>query len=250
MARRRFFVDSIRNNMAELVGEDAQHLARVLRAEIGQCFELSDNRQVWLAEISEVAKDRVGFRILEPIEVPEAPVRITLVAALFKFDRFEWMVEKATELGVEAVVPVESARSEKGLFEAARKRAERWRKIARESSQQSRRARMPEIRQPARFGEIVGQIPGFRLFLDEAPAALPLWAALPLNRSHSESIHVLVGPEGGWTEAEREKALACGWAPVSLGPRILRAETAAIAALAVLGNLWSAAVMEFKTQTV
>lgn len=250
MARRRFFVDTIRNNMAELVGEDAQHLAKALRAEAGQRFELSDNRQVWLAEISRVAKDRVEFRILEPLESPEALVRITLVAALFKFDRFEWMVEKATELGVEAVVPVESARSEKGLFEAARKRAERWRKIARESSQQSRRVRMPEIRQPARFAEIVGQVPGFRLFLDEAPAVQPLWTALPVNRSNPESIHVLVGPEGGWTEAERERALARGWAPVSLGPRILRAETAAIAALAVLSNLWSAAVLEVKTQTV
>ena len=140
MARRRFFVGEISEGKAELEAEEAHHLVRVLRAEVGQRYEISDNRSVWLAEITEVAAKRVVFRVVEPVESRELPVRVALFASLIKFDRFEWMVEKATELGVAAIVPVAAERSDKGLFEAARKRVERWRRIARESSQQSRRA--------------------------------------------------------------------------------------------------------------
>src|SRR6266849_6284400 len=121
MARRRFFVETIRDGAAELTGEDAQHLARVLRAEVGQRFELSDNRAAWLAEIREIRKDRISFQVLELVESAEAPVNALLIASLIKFDRFEWMVEKGTELGVAAILPAAADRSEKGLLEAARK---------------------------------------------------------------------------------------------------------------------------------
>ena len=97
------------------------------------------------------------FRVVEPLDAgPELPP-IVIVAALIKFDRFEWMIEKVTELGVKAVVPVEAARSEAGLFKAAVKRVERWRKIARESSQQARRVRVPEIRDAIRLAEALRQ---------------------------------------------------------------------------------------------
>src|SRR5438105_5359652 len=151
VARRRFFVDAIRAGVAELRGEEARHLTRVLRVEPGQRFEISDNRQAWLAEIAEARGERVVFRAIEPIASTPPPVRVTLCAALVKFDRFEWIVEKATELGVERIVPVETARCEKGLFAASPKRAERWMRIARESSQQSRRVRAPEIGPAVRF---------------------------------------------------------------------------------------------------
>src|SRR5690349_17513230 len=141
MARRRFFVDEVRGGSAELRGDDARHLARVLRAETGQKYEISDGGSAWLAEIAEARGDRVVFRVVEPVESPEIPVRITLLPALVKFDRFEWIVEKATELGVERIVPVEAARSEKGLLAASHKRTERWARIAHEASQQSRRLR-------------------------------------------------------------------------------------------------------------
>ena len=153
MARRRFFVESILGGTAELRGEEARHLTRVLRVETGQRFEISDNRTAWLAEVSEARGDRVVFRVIEPVESPAAPVRITLIAAIVKFDRFEWIVEKATELGVERILPMEAARTEKGLLDASQKRAERWRRIARESSQQARRATVPEILPSARFGD-------------------------------------------------------------------------------------------------
>jgi 16S rRNA (uracil1498-N3)-methyltransferase len=237
MARRRFFVDAIRGGAAELRGEEARHLTRVLRAEPGQRYEITDSQRAWLAEITEARGDRVVFRVIEPAPSPEVPVRVTLACALIKFERLEWMIEKVTELGVERIVPFEAARSEKGLAAAARKRAERWRRIAKESSQQSRRLRSPEILPAAAFEAALAEPGDYRYLLDEAGAA-PLARMLPAGRSSSASAAVLIGPEGGWTEKERGLALTAGWAPVSLGPQILRAETAAMAAAAILVNAW------------
>src|SRR6185312_988911 len=139
MARRRFFVPEIRRGIAELTGPAAEHLVRVLRAQPGQVYELSDNRDVYLAEIETAHKSAVSFRIIDKIEPPPAAVQVTLIAALIKFDRLEWLIEKATELGVCAIQPFEAARSERGLARAASKRLARWERIAVEASQQSRR---------------------------------------------------------------------------------------------------------------
>jgi 16S rRNA (uracil1498-N3)-methyltransferase len=237
MARRRFFVDEVRDGSASLAGEDARHLGQVLRAEPGQVCELSDNRSVYLAEIETVRKDGVRFRILEELPAEEPPLRIALFLALIKFERFEWAVEKATELGAAAIVPVETARSEKGLERAAVKRVERWRRIARESSQQSRRVRLPEIGAPVTLAQALGVPVGLRCFLDESGGA-PLFAALPEKRNAGGEVCLLVGPEGGWTDNERDCAIAAGWTRVWLGPAILRAETAAVAAMAVLASAW------------
>jgi 16S rRNA (uracil1498-N3)-methyltransferase len=237
MSRRRFFVDPPRSGVAELRGDDARHLTRVLRVEPGQKFEISDNQCVYLAEIAEARGDRVVFRILEPVDSPPAPVRITLCAALVKFDRFEWTVEKATELGVERILPVETARSEKGLFEASRKRSERWQRIARESAQQSRRARLPEILPAVRFPAALATEAASRYFLDEAGAP-PLRSVLPAVRASADTVAVFIGPEGGWTDSERSQAIAAAWTAASLGLNILRAETAAIAALSVIVSTW------------
>ncbi len=230
-------MDEVRGGRAGLAGEDASHLRHVLRAESGQVYELSDNRSVYLAEIEAVGKDEVRFRILEELAAEEAPLRLTLFLALIKFERFEWAIEKATELGAEAIVPVRAARSEKGLERAAEKRLERWRKIARESSQQSRRARLPEIGAPVTLAQALCARGGCRYFLDESGGA-PLLASLPRERAQRDEVRLLVGPEGGWTDAEREWAAQAGWTRIWLGPAILRAETAAIAAMAVLANAW------------
>jgi len=237
LARRRFFVDHIHADRAELTGDDARHLARVLRAEPGQRFELSDNQQAHLAEITAVTAARVTFRIIEPIPAVSPFPHITLYAALIKFDRFEWLIEKATELGVARIVPVDAERTEKGLASAA-KRIERWRKIARESSQQSRRLRIPEIAPAAAFP--TADPSAFRYFLDENPGAPLLLDALPPARAAEDAIAILTGPEGGWTSRERALATAAGWQSVSLGGNILRAETAALAALSVLAQAWQA----------
>ena len=242
MARRRFFVDAVRGGMAELRGEDARHLTRVLRAEAGQRYEISDGKVAYLAEIAEARGPRVVFRVIETLDTPATPLRITLCAALIKFDRFEWMVEKATELGVERILPVEAERSGKGLLEASRKRAGRWARIARESSQQARRVRAPEIRPAVRFERCLAEEADYRYFLEEAaaPPLLRVLRALPACRASAGSAALLTGPEGGWTDAERQLAAAAGWQPVSLGPQVLRAETAAAAAIAVLVNAWIA----------
>ena len=248
VARRRFFVERIQNGFAELSGEDARHLARVLRAEAGRQYEISDNERVYLAEISEAKAGRVIFRVLEPMPIgelqAEALSALTLFAALIKFDRFEWMVEKATELGVTRMVPFEAERSEKGLVLAAQKRIIRWRRIARESSQQSRRAHLPEIELPRGFSEVLSDASRHRYFLDEKPGGRPLLEAFPpvSERVREATIGLLVGPEGGWTDSERDQAQAAGWASVSAGPTILRAETAATAALAITVNTWWASI--------
>lgn len=230
-------MDEIRSGSAELHGDEARHLTRVLRVEPGQRFEVSDNERAFLAEIAEARGEHVRFRILEPLASPPLPARVTLCAALIKFDRFEWIVEKATELGVERILPVEATRTERGLFEASRKRSERWQRIARESSQQSRRVRVPEILPAARFTEALGMEAPHRFFLEEAEAPA-LLHEIPEERQ--DTVALLLGPEGGWTDAERAAAHAAGWRAVSLGPLVLRAETAACAALAVVMAAWSA----------
>src|SRR5450631_988204 len=136
MARRRFFVEQVRNGIADIAGENAHHLTRVLRVEKGQTFEITDNSRVWLATVESARKDLVRFEVTEELDAgPPAP-EVTLYLALIKFDHFEWAVEKATELGVSRIVPVAATRSERGLYEGGQKRAERWRRIAQEASEQ------------------------------------------------------------------------------------------------------------------
>ena len=237
--RRRFFVQQVRNGHAEIEGDDARHLTRVLRVEAGQRYEISDNAEVYLAEIETARKERVVFRTLGKLEPPAPTPRVILCAALIKFDYFEWMIEKATELGVGEIVPVETLRSERGLARAAHKRLERWRRIGLEASQQSRRAHLPEIREPMRFQEALSHHANYEYALDEdGSGSPPLISSLPRNGAAADSIAVFVGPEGGWTEEERSAFAPAGWTRVTLGPLILRAETAAIAALAVVSQAW------------
>ena len=230
MARRLFFVSEVHSGRAELRGEEAKHLSRVLRVEAGHIYEISDNEQKYLAKVSEAHKEAVRFEILEKLPTEREPQQIHLYAAIIKFEHFEWGIEKATELGVDKIIPVHSARSENGLDRAVAKRLERWRRIALESSQQSRRTFLPELTGVVRFKDALAQGQGQRIFLDENREASPL-AKL---RTEQSPISLLIGPEGGWTDDERAAATAAQWAPASLGPRILRAETAWLASLAIL----------------
>jgi 16S rRNA (uracil1498-N3)-methyltransferase len=237
--RRRFFVDQVRNGQAEISGEDAKHLTRVLRVEVGQRYEISDNHGVYLAEIETARKEQVVFRTLEKLPVIEPPLRMIVCAAIIKFDHFEWMIEKATELGAAGIVPMITVRTEKGLEKAAHKRLERWRRIGLEASQQSRRAHLPHIAEPAPWAGVLATEASYRYALDE-DATRPLASMFPEARRAEDTVALLIGPEGGWTGEERAAFTAAGWAPVSLGPSILRAETAALAALAVVSSAWLA----------
>lgn len=231
-------MDRVHRGLAEIAGPDAHHLTRVLRVEAGQHFEISDNERAWLAEVETARKDQVRFRVIEEIAAGPALPAVTLYLALIRFERFEWAVEKATELGVTRIAPVDAARTERGLFEGAHKRVERWQRIAREASEQSRRLRMPEVTNPMRLAEALGDASAHRCWLDEQPGAPPLMRAFSPGENDSSAL--LIGPEGGWTEGERAECTRTGWIGASLGPTILRAETAACAALAVVAQMWAA----------
>lgn len=238
MARRLFYAQEWKAGRAYLRGETAGHLRRVLRAAPGQLYELSDGERVWLGRIEAFGRETVEFALLEEVHATRLAAPVRLLASLFKFDHFEWMIEKATELGVERITPVVSLRSEKGLDAAAEKRRARWEKIAREAGQQSRRVRPPEIAPVAAFSQALAADADVRLFLDEDASAAPLLSAAGGKRG---DVALLCGPEGGWDERERAAAREAGWQPVSLGPMILRAETAAVAAVAVVMAARSAA---------
>jgi 16S rRNA (uracil1498-N3)-methyltransferase len=227
----------VRRGAAELTGDEAEHLVRVLRAEVGQVYEISDNGNLYLAEIEVARKSLVSFKVLEELPPPAPEAEIVLVAALIKFDRFEWLVEKATELGVTEIRPFAATRSERGLLQAAAKRKSRWEKIAHESSQQARRARLPLIAEAVSFREAAGLSVDVRLMLDES-SSLAIWKCLPVVRAVTDRVALMLGPEGGWTDEERETAHTAGWLSCSLGSTLLRAETAAIAGVSVVRTAW------------
>ena len=222
-----------------MAGDEVKHLRQVLRAEVGQKYELSDGKSVYLAEIVTFRKNEVTFHVLDEIPQPPLLLDVTLCAALIKFDRFELMVEKATELGVSRIIPTVAARSDFGLDRAVPKRLERWNRIALESAKQSHRVGPPEITGAVAFTAAVSEAKGVRIFLDENETK-PVLGVLPpqAERNQGDRLTLLVGPEGGWTDGERQLALDAGFASVSLGSLPLRAETAAIAALSVLQAAW------------
>jgi 16S rRNA (uracil1498-N3)-methyltransferase len=231
--RRRFFVEQFTGNTAAMEGDSAHHLGRVLRAQQGQLYELSDGQHVRLGRIEKVARDRVEFTLLEEIPAHQPTLDVTLLLSLVKFDAFEWAIEKATELGVSTIVPLAAARSEKALLAAAGKRAERWKKILAEASQQSRRLRVPMLEglsQPAQaFSAHAAPV---KIMLSERPDA-PSLRKILLTEPAQQAI-LAIGPEGGWTDAELAAAQATAFREASLGKLILRTETAVAAALASL----------------
>jgi 16S rRNA (uracil1498-N3)-methyltransferase len=238
--RRRFFVDAFEADSAILRGEAAHHLGRVLRAETGQLYELSDGQRVWLARTESVGREEIRFALVEQLPAPAAAGRIELLLAIVKFDRFEWALEKATELGVEEIVLLAADRSEKGLIAAAGKRAERWKRVLAESAQQARRLRIPALRdaEKPRDAFRVSAAP-LKLMLSERAGARPLREVLEPAVSVRPAgdvacVAIAIGPEGGWTEAEFASAAECGFVEAALGANILRTETAVCAALAAV----------------
>jgi 16S rRNA (uracil1498-N3)-methyltransferase len=266
--RRRFFVDSFESGAAALRGDTAEHLGRVLRAEPGQLYELSDGNTVWLARIERVVRSKSGksqidFALVENIPSCEPSLNLHLLLSIVKFDRFEWCLEKATELGVTQITPLAAARTDKPLLMAAARRHARWEKILLESAQQARRLRVPAIGSPVRPADAFAQSDGgLKLLLSERREAQPLRDVLASGllggRSFSSDMQAVtgdgalapevdfsvrakrstavlaVGPEGGWTDAEIAAAKGSGFLEASLGENILRTETAVIAALAIL----------------
>jgi len=231
--RRRFFVETFEGQRAVLRGETAEHLVRVLRAEPGQLYELSDGEKVWLGKVEQVGRTAIEFALVEAVRAEASPLRIRLLLSIVKFERFEWCLEKATELGVAEIVPLAAGRSEKALVQAAAKRAERWRKILLESAQQARCLRPPALA-PATKSEKAFATSGetAKIFLCERRDARQIGEML--GGVSSQEVALAIGPEGGWTDEEIAGAEKCGFKEASLGRQILRTETAVIAALAIV----------------
>jgi len=229
MTRRRWIADEFSTNRAALTGTQAQHLARVLRARVGQEFDIVADARVRRGRIVSVSPERVEFELGEERPAPSLP-EITLVLAIFKFDRMEWAIEKTTELGVARLVPLIAERAKVHLAKAAAKRVERWRRIAREAAQQARRVAPPEIVAPARFQDVVELAADRRVVLSEAEDQISLKQAVA---GCNGSLALAVGPEGGWAADEESAFRERGWIAASLGPTILRVETAAIVAVSI-----------------
>jgi 16S rRNA (uracil1498-N3)-methyltransferase len=238
--RRRFFVERFDSNSATLLGDSADHLGRVLRAERGQLYELSDGQRVWLAKVERVAvakrgSSRIDFSLIEPLPATAPGLQIDLLLAIVKFDRFEWCLEKAAELGATCVVPLAAARTDKSLLAAAKNRQHRWKRILLESAQQSRRLKPPaldELLSPeAAFSQTRESL---KILLSERREAPPLKGALRSASAVRRAV-LAIGPEGGWTVEEIADARSAGFVETSLGETILRTETAVLAAMAILG---------------
>jgi 16S rRNA (uracil1498-N3)-methyltransferase len=231
MTRRRWIADEVAGDRAALTGEHAAHLSRTLRVRVGQEFEVACGETVRVGAVASVSEERVEFVLGEEVlAVASAPIRLLL--AVFKFDRMEWAIEKCTELNVTSIVPVIARRTEKHLALAADKRVERWRRIAREASEQSRRTAPPEIGEPIKLAEALKVGADLRVVLAETEREAELSDVLR-ERASAGSLALAIGPEGGWAEDELQAFDEGEWISASLGPTILRAETAAIAALAI-----------------
>ena len=239
MTLRRWIADEVSGSCAALVGEHANHLVRVLRVRVGQEFDIATSTEVRRGRVSAVSEGRVEFELGELVHSVQ-PAPITLLLAVFRFDRMEWAIEKCTELGVARIVPVIARRTEAHLAATAKKRMERWRRIALQASEQSRRALPPEISEPLRLKEACNLAGDLRIVLSESEQQHSIKDVLdrqtwnPTFERSGQKIVLAIGPEGGWTEEELQDFQKHGWIYASLGNTILRSETAAIAATAIV----------------
>ena len=229
MTRRRWIADKVEGDRAFLLDNNANHLFRVLRAQAGQEYDVVADGVARLGTITFASPDKVEFHLGEEIAGESLP-EISLYLSIFKFDHMEWAMEKLTELGVTLIVPMVATRTSQHLIKAAEKRVERWRKIAKEASQQARRVSPPEIGDSVKLEKAVAAATGARIVLSELEESVALKAALAGKRP---PVAMAFGPEGGWTEEEIELFKHHAWQSARLGHTILRAETAAIAAVAV-----------------
>lgn len=238
MTRRRWIADQVSGDTAALVGEHAAHLARVLRAEIGQEFDIATGDGIRRGTITTISSDRVEFalgatRALKSKLGGDSP-KITLAISIFKFDRMEWAFEKCTEIGVARIIPVIARRSDAHLVAATGKRHERWVRIVRQAAEQSRRAAPPVIAAAVTLKDLGAVVSGesvTRVVLAETEDNARIDDAL---RSRPGDVALAVGPEGGWADSELSWFHDEGWVAASLGNTILRAETAAIVASALV----------------
>jgi 16S rRNA (uracil1498-N3)-methyltransferase len=232
VTRRRWIADEYSGNRAAITGAHAEHLSRVLRARIGHEFDVSTGSEIRRGRIISVSQGRVEFELGESVPVRPMP-SVSLALSIFKFDRMEWAIEKCTELGVATILPLIAERTEVHLMAAATKRVERWQRIAAQAAEQSRRLAAPEISSPIRLQELLTRPATLRIVLSESEQEIMLRDALQPSAPGDNALFA-IGPEGGWTDPEVHSFREAHWISTSLGSTILRAETAAIATMAIV----------------
>ena len=238
MTRRRFYAppeDFVHQTNTVVLGEEeARHLRDVLRLRVGdEVFVFDGAGREFRGLVKESGKRGATLEILAEVAPaqPESPLDLTLAVALLKGEKFDLVVQKATELGVTRIVPMQTARADVRLRDArdAAQRGVRWRRIALAAAKQAGRAVVPQIAECAVFASFVEEADGAARFIFSERGG----AAFPANVAVASTV-ALVGPEGGWTDEELNLAQNAGWQSVTLGGRILRAETAALVAAVLL----------------
>ncbi len=228
----RFFLQHAEARQVTLTGDDAKHIARVLRMQPGELIELVIGEQAYLAELLLVDVSGVVARIGEQLQDSESPLQIHLYQALPKSDKMDLIVQKATELGVREITPILSERViVKPKEAAASQRITRWQRIAAEAAKQSRRRLVPTVHDLLALAELP-TAPGRLRLVAWEEAERPL--AELLQCTETKQVDILIGPEGGLTSAEVAVLGRLGFQSVSLGPRILRTETAPLALVSIL----------------
>jgi len=242
MQRHRFYAapSSFNETSVRLDADEARHLTRVLRLGSGARAFVFDGEGVeHECEVARVAKHEVDLNLLRRLDdVIESPLRLTLAQALIKGDKFDWVIQKATELGASRIVPLFTEHSDiKRAEDRAGQRLQRWRRISLEALKQCGRRRLVEICEPAPFDEFCGSAArdACLIFTERGGGNL---AEVSTKLRDVNQINLCVASEGGWSERELLKATSCGFTPVSLGSRILRTETAAIVAVSLAQHLF------------
>ncbi|HWP22354.1 MAG TPA: RsmE family RNA methyltransferase [Candidatus Cryosericum sp.] len=230
---RRFFCDNIQDHTAVIAGDDAHHIARVLRMRVGDALSLCDGAgREFDAVIASVTQTEVVCAIEGAHESgAESPCRVTLFQCLPKTGKFETIVQKCTELGMFAIVPVFSSRCVVIPDKDFDKKRERYQRVALEAAKQSRRAAVPDVLPLVKIGSIDPNRFDLFLIAYEEEETRSLKAALRQSGA-PVTVGLLIGPEGGLTQDEVDRLMKGGAVSVSLGRRILRTETAGMAMLA------------------
>ncbi|MEX0800943.1 MAG: 16S rRNA (uracil(1498)-N(3))-methyltransferase [Dehalococcoidia bacterium] len=234
---RRFFVptNTLTGPEVSLPPELARRLASVLRLKPGERIVLADgngrDHEVELVSVSSRAATAV--MLSERPSPPEPAVEVVLYQSLIRPQRFDLVLEKGTELGVARFLPLITERVQVKTGGGSQ-RAERWRRIVTEAAEQCERGRVPAVGAPVRFAEAVASAPGLKLLLWEEERSTGLRSALAALSERPSTVSLFIGPEGGFSPEEAALARGAGCATVSLGPRVLRSETAGIVAAALV----------------
>ncbi|CAN5137680.1 16S rRNA (uracil(1498)-N(3))-methyltransferase [soil metagenome] len=232
---RRFYAtpDSFSNGQVTLGFEETRHLRDVLRLRSGDSISVFDGAGLeYLCRVAEISKKTSVGAIVKSISPPspESPLRLTLAAAILKGDKFDLVIQKAVELGISRLVPLQTIRCEARITDSSN-RLERWRRIRLEATKQSGRATLMEILEAKTVDEIFSLSPSDHMIMFSERNGGPISAI-----TSGDTMTAIVGPEGGWDDSELDAAASAKIPIVTLGGRILRAETAAIAVSAILQN--------------